>query len=168
MSGDTFPPPFKRLERSAFGARIVIARLFSVFGEHQRRLLVWELFDRLQREPKALSLMGSGRESRDFIGEQEMASAVLDLALLRDQMPAQGEPLIVNVASGEEMTTMGMARVLTELCDPEREIICLGQTRPGDPLRWCADVSRLRSLLPGFKARPVAEALREAVAGWRA
>jgi len=157
-----------RSHADAFGARIVIARLFSVFGEHQRRLLLWELFDRLQRDPGPLSLMGSGRESRDFIGEREMASALLDLARLKGLEPANGEPLIVNVASGQEMTTLGMAQLLTSLCAPGREIHCLGQARHGDPLRWCADVARLHGLLPGFRGADVADTLRDAIAGWSA
>ncbi|MDB6140048.1 MAG: UDP-glucose 4-epimerase [Verrucomicrobiaceae bacterium] len=150
---------------SAFGAQIVVARLFSVFGAHQRRLLLWELFDRLSRDPGPLSLMGSGQETRDFLGEVEVASALIDLALLKPGLP-EGKPLIVNVASGREMTTLAVAHLMTDLCAPDREVHCLGQPRPGDPLRWCADVSRLRELLPELKEKPIAVALYEAVSAW--
>ncbi len=151
---------------SAFGARIIVARLFSVFGSHQRRLLLWELFDRLRREPGPLSLMGTGEETRDFLGEEEMAATLLNLALLKNtSLTEEGKPLIVNVASGVERTTLQMAHLITDLCAPGRDILCLGHPRPGDPPRWCADISRLRTLLPE-DAKPVAVALYEAVTGW--
>jgi UDP-glucose 4-epimerase len=146
-----------------FGIRIVIARLFSVLGGLQRKLLAYELFERLLREDGALKLLGTGRETRDFLDADDLGEAILDLATL----PAAASPLIVNVASGAETSTLELARQIVRVCAPGREVTCCGLPRPGDPLRWRADVSRLRSLLPGRRWTPVEAALHKAIALWR-
>lgn len=152
---------------NAFDASIVIARLFSVFGRHQRRLLMFELFDRLTTDAGPLKLMGTGRETRDFLDEDTVASALLDLATVKAALPPTKEPLIVNIASGCETSTLQMAQALTHHCAPEREIVCCGQPRPGDPLRWCADISRLRYLLPSLRIPSLSEALQHTIRGWQ-
>jgi UDP-glucose 4-epimerase len=125
------------------------------------------LFDRLRTDAGPLKVMGSGQESRDFLGEQSVASALLELAQLKATMPPTKEPLIVNVASGVEVTTLQMAQHLAALIRPGREIVCCGEPRPGDPLRWCADVSRLHRLLPAFRSQSLTESLANAIADWR-
>ena len=152
---------------NAFDASIVIARLFSVFGRHQRRLLMFELFDRLRSDDGPLKIMGTGSETRDFLGEETVAAALLDLALAKANLPVSGEALIVNVASGNEVSTLQMAQALTQQCAAGREIVCCGQPRPGDPLRWCADVTRLKILLPSLRMPSLHESLQQAIQGWQ-
>jgi UDP-glucose 4-epimerase len=156
-----------RSHAAFFGARIVIARLFSVIGIHQRRLLAWELFNQLRQGAGPVRLMGSGEETRDFLGEQDMARALVLLARRESRSPRSAQPLVVNVASGEEVATLRLAGLLVDLCDPGRSIVCLGEVRHGDPLRWRADVSRLKSLLPDLCPLSIEETLRQTVDGWR-
>jgi UDP-glucose 4-epimerase len=156
-----------RSHAAFFGAKIVIARLFSVIGAHQKRLLVWELFDQLQRSAGPVRLMGSGKETRDFLGEREMAGALISLAMNQIHAEPSTEPLVVNLASGREVSTLQIAQLLVDLFAPGREIVCQGEQRQGDPLRWCAEISRLRNLLPDHKPSPIEQTLHQAVAAWQ-
>lgn len=146
-----------------FGITIIIARLFSVLGGRQRRLLAFELFERLARESGPLRLMGTGRETRDFLDADDLGAALVDLAMI----PQIASPLIVNVASGAEISTLALAQHLVDMCAPGREVTCQGLPRPGDPLRWRADVSQLKALLPERRWTPIPEALHKAIALWR-
>lgn len=154
-----------RAHASLWGTQIVIARMFSVLGPTQRRLLVWELADRLQKSGE-IELLGSGHETRDYLYEKEMANALLDLALVQQARPRQS-PVVVNVASGIETTTLNVAQTLAQIVAPDCSIVCRGNARPGDPERWCADITLLRSLLPEWNSATFAESLGRTLQAWR-
>src|SRR5262249_48327157 len=54
-----------------FDLSIVVCRLFSVFGVDQRRLLVWESFERLSDAEGPAWLEGTGEESRDYLAVED-------------------------------------------------------------------------------------------------
>lgn len=153
---------------ACFGLDIVVARLFSVFGPAQRRLLLWEIFAQLAGPDEVAWLDGTGAESRDFLHVDDVAEALLRLAA----RPREGAPVaaaeIVNVASGEERTVLEVASAMRDLVAPNKRIACRGHERPGDPKRWRADVTRLLALAAPFRPRPFDEALRGCVAAWGA
>lgn len=154
-----------------FGARVVVCRLFSLFGAAQRRLLVWELYRQCAGDGETVWLEGTGEETRDYLHVEEVSSALLRLAdslLSDDTSGAGGECLTVNVASGAGVGALELARQVRDLIAPAKEIRCRGMVRPGDPRAWQADTSRLRSLAPGWQPRPLAESLARCVAEWRA
>jgi UDP-glucose 4-epimerase len=157
-----------------FGVRVVVCRLFSLFGAAQRRLLVWELYRQCAGADSTVWLGGTGEETRDYLHVDEVSSALLRLAEARlaggagDAGGAGGECLAVNVASGEEVSALELARRVRDLVAPAKEIRCRGALRPGDPRAWRADTSRLRGLIPGWRPRPLAESLAACVAEWRA
>src|SRR5438067_383664 len=61
------------------GLRVLVCRLFSVFGERQRRLLVWEIFQQLAKSGEGVELQGLGTETRDFLHVDDVSSAFLGL-----------------------------------------------------------------------------------------
>ena len=161
-----------------FGARLVVCRLFSVFGAAQRRLLVWELYRQLAGPAPAAWLEGTGQESRDYLHVDDAASAILGLAETRAgevggdgikgvERGGGGDCLTVNVASGEETRVLDLAARLRDLVAPNKEIRCRGHARPGDPLRWRADTTRLHALLPDWRPRPFDERLAACIDAWR-
>lgn len=122
------------------GAPVVALRLFSAYGEGLRRQLLWDIAQKaLGGGP--VSLGGTGDETRDFVHVADAAAAVL-LTLAGD---GRGEERL-NVASGQETTIRRVAGGLLEALglDPAGASFS-GQSRPGDPKRWCADVTRLRA-----------------------
>ena len=151
-----------------FELDIIICRLFSVFGVAQRRLLVRELYEQLAGDEAIVWLDGTGTESRDYLDIEDVAAAFLHLAdQCSKEQQSEGRCLIVNVGSGQETSVLELAQMMRGLVAPEKEIRCRGIARAGDPLRWRADVSRLRKLAPAWKARPLAESLARCVDGWQ-
>ena len=146
-----------------FGLSIVVCRLFSLFGEFQRRLLVWEIYHQLAGPAAQVELQGTGAESRDFLQIDDLSSAILALFKV---VPRQA-CTILNVARGRETPILDLAESMCSLVAPDKEIVCRGLARPGDPLRWSADIRLLRSFLPGWKPRELDEALAATIDRWR-
>ena len=127
-----------------FGLDIAILRLFSTFGPSQRRLLVWELFAQAFSNSDAITLQGTGGEVRDYLYEDDLARVTARLA---HQAP---EGLTVwNVASGRGVSTRDLAGLVAAAANKSKRIACGGMVRRGEPMRWIADVDRLRTLLAG-------------------
>jgi nucleoside-diphosphate-sugar epimerase len=96
----------------------------------------------------------------------DLAAALLGLIENRGQNLA-GSCLLVNVGSGIETSVAALAEQLRDLVASEKEIRCRGNVRKNDPLRWCADISRLRALLPSWQPRSLSEGLALCVAAWQ-
>jgi UDP-glucose 4-epimerase len=148
-----------------FGVRVLICRFFSVFGFAQRRLLVWEIYKQLASAEKTVWLAGTGEETRDFLYIEDLASALL--GILERFQNSNPECLRLNVATGVETSVRVLAQMIRDLVAPDKEIMCRGNLRKNDPLRWCADVSRLRQLLPSWEPRELKEGLALSVAEWQ-
>ena len=152
---------------TCFGLDVIVCRFFSLFGVAQRRLLVWELFKQFSGPGTTVWLQGSGTESRDYLHIDEASAAMLQLAAEVTDKRGEGSCLVFNVASGQETVVMNVARQIGSLVAPEKEIRYRGLSRPGDPRRWRADISRLRVMTPGWQPRPFAETLAQCVAAWQ-
>jgi UDP-glucose 4-epimerase len=148
-----------------FGLDIILCRFFSVFGAAQRRLLVWELYKQLAGPGKTVWLEGTGSESRDFLHVDDAATAVCGLVNARN-LTESNQCTIVNIGRGIETRVIVLAEQVRDLVAPNKEIRCRGVVRKNDPLRWCADISRLRSLLPSWQPRPLNERLALCVNTW--
>lgn len=146
-----------------YGVRCVVARLFSVMGPRQRRLLPYELASQALGDGDAITVRGTGRESRDFVHVDDVASALLELT----DAPA-GRPVeVVNIASGIETTVRQLAEVVADVTGTGKQIRYEGRPSLGDPERWVADVSRLEALLGTWAPRGVPEAVADCVTNWR-
>jgi UDP-glucose 4-epimerase len=179
-----------------FGLSVVVCRLFSVFGEAQRRLLVWELYRQLSSDASQVWLEGTGRETRDYLHVEDASAAMLELAEAfagkrerfgsderdgdggneldgsggeRDDGSKRdgGVCRVVNVASGEETRVVELAERMRAMVAPGREVRCRGLARAGDPQRWRADTSLLRKLAPRWHPQPFAQRLAQCVAAWQ-
>ena len=148
-----------------FQLSLVVCRLFSIFGEAQRRLLVWELYRQLEGAEPSAWLEGTGDETRDYIHVDDAASAILELA--SNPSVERGGFNVVNVASGEETRVLDLAEQMRALVAPSKEIRRRGHARAGDPQHWRADITLLQTLAPRWRPRPFDERLAQCVAAWR-
>jgi UDP-glucose 4-epimerase len=125
-----------------FGLKGSILRIFSAYGAGLRKQLFWDVLSRYYRDElkSTLTLLGSGRESRDFIHARDVAVA----ALLIGQHPPSHGVAIYNVASGTETTIYDAVETL--MAEKSITICFSGHSQPGSPSRWSADISRLNSL----------------------
>jgi nucleoside-diphosphate-sugar epimerase len=155
-----------------FGLDVVVCRFFSVFGRAQRRLLIWELYQKFSGRDPVVWLDGAGSESRDYLDIDDAIAAVLHVVDNRmqarsDGSSREGRPFVVNVASGEEINVLALAEQLRQLIAPRKDIRCRGVERKGHPRRWRADIQRLRSLAPSWRPTPFPVALARCVTAWR-
>lgn len=142
-----------------YGIRGSSVRIFSAYGEGLRRQLLWDVC--AKAEQGSVRLFGTGEESRDFIHADDVALAV---RLVAERAPMAAE--VYNVASGTETTVRRIAEGLVSFLAPGTPVSFSGTARPGDPLRWRADISRMQAL--GFEPRVALSDGLEAYCRWYA
>lgn len=141
-----------------YGLKTASLRIFSAYGAGLARQLLWDVCEKAS-VGGAVRLFGTGEETRDFIHVDDVASAVLAVAA---RAPMTGEAY--NVASGTETSVREIASQLVAAVALGTPVEFTGEARAGDPLRWRADISRLRAL--GFvPARTLEDGLAE-YAAW--
>jgi UDP-glucose 4-epimerase len=144
------------------GLRVVVCRLFSVYGPRQRRLLAWEVYRQLISDANVLEIQGTGSETRDFLHIDDVSAAFLALA-----QHAKRGTTVVNVASGTETSVSQLVEELKRVTEKNKMLMCHGAARPGDPRHWEADISHLLALAPGWRPRSLRDGLTETVAQWQ-
>jgi UDP-glucose 4-epimerase len=154
-----------------FGVRIVIARLFSVYGPGLQKQLLWDLCTKLMRDP-VVELGGTGLETRDWIHIHDARRA---LAALSEHVSV--DLPIFNLAAGLSSSVCSIAEAVlhqwfsadlsADTDDSRRQRVQFsGVCRPGDPEQLVADVSRLNAL--GYSCSiPLAQGLGDYVAWFR-
>ncbi|MGQ0576764.1 MAG: NAD-dependent epimerase/dehydratase family protein [Pseudonocardia sp.] len=148
-----------------FGVQGLVARVFSVIGPGQRRLLAHDLATQALGPEPTIEVRGTGNESRDFLHVDDVASALVGLASARSSMT---RPEFVNVAGGRETTVRELAETVRDLAAPHKPVRYLGEQMRGSPARWVADVTRLRTALPSWQPRSPSEAIAACLDVWRA
>jgi dTDP-glucose 4,6-dehydratase/UDP-glucose 4-epimerase len=119
-------------------------RLFSAYGNGQRKLLLWDLFKKFS-ESDSVELFGTGNESRDYIHIEDICQQV---GLVIQNGEFKGEAY--NIANGQEILVKDVASQFSKYFQ-NREFFFNGITREGDPLNWKADIQTMRSW--GYKQR---------------
>jgi len=100
---------------------------------------VYELSQKIRRAETQIEVYGTGEETRDFIHAADVARAVCCVA----KTEATG---VFNVASGRQTRIAELAQQLVDQFKPGLPICFSGEGKEGNPLRWQADVTKLRQL----------------------
>lgn len=141
---------------SIFGMKTCALRIFSAYGAGLKRQLLWDVCEKATAG--SVRLFGTGDETRDFIHADDVARAVLTLA---EGAAFEGEAY--NAATGNETSVREVVTQLVGAFAPGVAVEFSGEQRAGDPLRWRADIARIRGL--GFEpSRSLADGLAEYVA----
>jgi UDP-glucose 4-epimerase len=126
-----------------YGLPTAAVRIFSAYGPNLRRQVIWDIFCKT-RQSNTLQLLGTGRESRDFIYIDDIVRA---LEIVNLQAPMQGE--VYNLATGYEVSIQALATMVCNQLGYSGEICFDNVTPLGTPLRWQADISKIQAL--GFE-----------------
>ncbi|MFD2873849.1 NAD-dependent epimerase/dehydratase family protein [Mucilaginibacter ximonensis] len=126
-----------------YNLQTINLRLFSVYGEHLRKQLFWDTYQKSLRS-KTVELFGSGNETRDFIYIQDLNRA-LDCVIQRGLFNGEA----VNVGSGVETAINEAAAIFCKAIDQNIKLKFNQLVKPGDPLNWKSDISILKSF--GFE-----------------
>jgi UDP-glucose 4-epimerase len=142
------------LEQYAPYFRVVVARLFSPYGPGQKDKMIPAVLARL-RDKKMLNFAPEGPWFTPIYFED-------CVRILRTlcEMELPENPLVVNVGGPERIAFRQLAERLATLA-------CLElRSQSGDTsASWCADISKLRSLVPDFHFTPLETGLEEVVRG---
>jgi UDP-glucose 4-epimerase len=130
----------------SYGVDVRIARLFSVYGIGMFRFAIHDIVRKIQQDHDDLVILGDGTQVRDYLFIDD---AVRGLTMVATE-GASGEEY--NVASGEPVRLLDLARLIAELMGyPNIRIRPSGRSFAGDTARWYADISKVRAL--GFAPR---------------
>jgi UDP-glucose 4-epimerase len=129
---------------TCYGVQVIICRIFSLIGERQRRLLLWDLYQQFAGESSEVVLQGTGDETRDFMHIDDLCDIFLRFHESRTAF-LKGD-YTVNCASGIETSVRAVAMQVKGILGSDKRLIFLGKQRLGDPSRWLADCSKLAPL----------------------
>jgi UDP-glucose 4-epimerase len=147
---------------SCFSLPILITRLFSVFGPQQKRLLVWELFNKFSND-KEVVLEGTGEESRDYLYIEDVAIALLEIITTSDN-----ELRILNVASGNSITVKELTHKISDYFNYKKAIIFKNKNKIGDPIHWRADISQFIQFIGKNISNQFEGKLKDCLQQWQA
>lgn len=120
---------------------IRILRIFSAYGPGLKKQIFWDMYQKIVHTGK-LELFGSGDESRDYIYIDDLVDAVYLISTDKEKADT-----VWNVANGVEVTIREVAGMFAKLENLSQDKVMFnGQSRSGDPINWCADISRLQEL----------------------
>jgi UDP-glucose 4-epimerase len=121
-----------------FGLKTASLRIFSAYGMGQKKLLLWDLHQKIKNSNGKICLFGTGNETRDFIHVDDLAQQIL---LVISNASFKGEA--VNVGNGVGVKISEIVDFYHKYYPKKFEYNFNGEVRLGDPLNWCADISTL-------------------------
>lgn len=141
LSGETLMKMYNDL----YNVKTITLRYFNVYGPRQPKTgqyaPVIGIFSRQKNDGKALTVVGDGRQTRDFIHVSDIASANLTVA--EKDVDNYGE--VYNVGTG-------MATSVKEIAEMISDEITHIPPRPAEARQSLADVSKIRDAY-GWKAK---------------
>jgi UDP-glucose 4-epimerase len=130
-----------------YGMKVVIARLFSVYGPGLRKQLLWDLCAKMDKTPSKIILGGSGQELRDWTHVSDVARALGMMANV-----ASSSAPVINIGTGVGTSVREIAEKMISVWfngDVAPKLDFNAQARPGDPFSLIADNTSLSTL--GFE-----------------
>jgi UDP-glucose 4-epimerase len=125
-----------------FGIQTLSLRVFSAYGEGQRKLLFWDIFQKVSKTSNnTIELFGTGNETRDFIYIGDVMRAID-----RVMSDASCNGNVINVGSGVSTTIAEAVGIFLSYAAPQMKVKYLGNNKLGDPLYWQADIQKLGQL----------------------
>jgi dTDP-glucose 4,6-dehydratase/UDP-glucose 4-epimerase len=121
-----------------FGLKTLSLRIFSAYGNGQKKLLLWDLHEKIQKSKDKIILFGTGNESRDFIHIEDIGRQIL---LGIENVDFLGES--INVANGVEVKISEVVELYQKYYPQKFKYEFNGEERLGDPKNWCADISTM-------------------------
>jgi len=138
---------FMQIYGSQWGLKTVSLRFFNVFGPRQdptsQYAAAIPIFVHRALHGQDIVIYGDGSAVRDFVFVKDVVNACL--------LAAEQGGGVLNVARGEYITILELARLIKQLTGSSSKIVH-ADPRPGDIHTSYADISRIERL--GFKPSP--------------
>lgn len=115
-------------------------RFFSIYGPGLKKQLPWELGVKLAGDDAAVTLFGTGDETRDFLNIDDAVELIVKVGA------AAAPPIVVNGGSGTSVTIRAFAQAMARAFGRDVAFNFNGVTRPDDPAHYRADIHRAAAL----------------------
>jgi len=126
------------------GIKGLSLRIFSAYGVGLRRQFFFDLSQKFTQHPHAVTLYGSGHESRDFVYISDIVAA---LRCLINNATFDGGTY--NLGSGTEAIIGETAHTYADIFGYKGQLLFSNTALAGYPVNWRADITKLRAL--GFE-----------------
>ena len=137
---------YSRAYSTSYGLDIRIARMFSVYGIGMNRFAIYDMAQRILKNPKELSIFGDGNQIRDYLYIDDVVDGLIMIAT----NGAVGEDY--NLASGNPVKIIDLAKMISSLMGrPDIKIIPSGEFIKGETKRWYGDISKIKGI--GFNPK---------------
>jgi UDP-glucose 4-epimerase len=137
LAGEAYCSAFYR----TYSLDVRIARLFSVYGPGMRRFLIYDLIKKLSRHPKNVTLLGDGRQIRDYLYIQDAVEGLIMIA----KNGAPGEDY--NLSNGQPIEIIELTKTIATLMEQENvDIRVTGNFPPGILTKFYADTLKIKSI----------------------
>lgn len=142
-----------------YGIKVTNLRFFSVYGPGQHKQVMFDLLEKIRKNPNEIKVYGDGTQIRDFIYIDDLIKAILQIV---KKTPGNGE--VYNVASGKSYSISEVVQTLCDYCGVKPIIKYTDKVRPGDAEKWIVDVTKLAGF--GFTATTTLEEGAKKVKNW--
>lgn len=125
-----------------FGLDTRTVRIFNTYGPRQRRYVMYDILEKLRRDPAHLEVIGTGDQERDY---NHVSDTVAALLLVGAEPTARGEAY--NVAGGHPITIRVLVECILAALGLSRPVVSFTmQSWPGDVVRMVADTRKIQAL----------------------
>lgn len=115
-------------------------RIFSAYGPGLKKQLLWDLSQKI-KSYEFIELFGTGNETRDFIYIDDLVGLI---ECVIENCNFSGD--IINAANGTQIKVSEIATLMKEAMGSNKQIMCKGTNRKGDPLNWEGDIKKVKDL----------------------
>ncbi len=132
-----------RFHQETYGLEVVRLRIFNAYGPNCHGVL-YDFIKKLQKNPKKLEVLGTGRQSRDFVYISDMVDMLIKAAT---SPAAPGEAF--NVGTGRTTDVAELAQMLIKVMGLKNVEVSFtgGQAWEGDMDITLADNSKAKKML---------------------
>ena len=132
-----------RFYQETYGSEVVMLRIFNVYGPDCHGA-IYDFLNKLRKTPDKLEVLGTGKQSRDFVYVLDMVDALLKAATVP---AAAGQAF--NVGTGTTTSVAELAKMIVEILGLEGVEIYFkgGQAWAGDMDITLADNSKAANIL---------------------
>jgi UDP-glucose 4-epimerase len=152
-----------RFYHENYGLEVVMFRIFNVYGPDCHGA-IYDFLNKLRKNPNKLEVLGTGKQSRDFVYISDMVDALLKAAT---SPVAPGE--VFNVGTGTTTSVTELAKMIVDILGLENVEIYFtgGQAWAGDMDITLADNSKVISKLKWRPQVSIEEGLKKLISSRR-
>ena len=152
-----------RFYKETYGLEVILLRIFNVYGPDCHGA-IYDFLNKLRRTPDKLEILGTGKQSRDFVYISDMTNFLLKAAT---SPAAPGQ--VFNVGTGTTTSVTELAKMIIEILGLEKVEIYFkgGQAWAGDMDITLADNSKAVNKLQWKPQVSVKEGLKKLISSGR-